>query len=297
MPFTRTRNSSKDFSTINAMNNTFSLSRFGRYFRYDFRRWVSTYGPTLLLMSAVPVILYTLTVVYSLLFNQEWGTPGETTRIIVSCIVSAVLLLTYPASVYGYVTEKRAGPAFILLPASVFEKFLSMLLNTIVVVPLSFSLIYLSLDGLICLIDGTCGGTLFSTLIDGVKSLVTFAFASDAPIRVSLVSLYMNSAFSTLFFLLGALIFKKHKILYPILIIVGTQMLLSMLFGAVLSLGFINMDGLADWLEGLEYSYLVNPDFLSWAIPTFNVLATIMDFVVFAAFCAAVYFRIKTIKH
>ena len=107
----------------------------------------------------------------------------------------------------------------------------------------------------------------------------------------------MNSAFSTLFFLLGALIFKKHKILYPILIIVGTQMLLSMLFGAVLSLGFINMDGLADWLEGLEYSYLVNPDFLSWAIPTFNVLATIMDFVVFAAFCAAVYFRIKTIKH
>ena len=50
------------------MNNTFSISRFGRYFKYDFKRWVSTYGPTLLLMSAAPLILYTLTVVYSLLF-------------------------------------------------------------------------------------------------------------------------------------------------------------------------------------------------------------------------------------
>lgn len=47
------------------MNNTFSISRFGRYFKYDFKRWVSTYGPTLLLMSAAPLILYTLTVVYS----------------------------------------------------------------------------------------------------------------------------------------------------------------------------------------------------------------------------------------
>ena len=55
------------------MNNTFSISRFGRYFKYDFKRWVSTYGPTLLLMSAAPLILYTLTVVYSLLFAGESG--------------------------------------------------------------------------------------------------------------------------------------------------------------------------------------------------------------------------------
>lgn len=277
------------------MSDIFSLSRFGRYFRYDFRRWASTYGPTLLLMSAVPVILYTLTVVYSLLFSQEWSTPGETTRIIVGCIVAAVLQITYPASVYGYVTEKRAGSAFILLPASVFEKFMSMLLNAIVVVPLVFSLIYLSLDGVICLIDGTCGGTLFATVIDGVRSLVTFAFAGDAPIRVSLLSVYLNAAASILFFLLGALIFKKHKILYPILIIVGLQMVLSLFFGVVVSFGV--MDDMAQWAQRIADNYLLNPDFLNWAVPVFNIIATIVDFVVFAAFCAAVFFRLKTIKH
>ena len=271
------------------------MSRFGRYFRYDFRRWVATYGPTLLLMSAVPVILYTLTVVYSLLFSQEWSTPGETTRIIVGCIVATVLQITYPASVYGYVTEKRAGSAFILLPASVFEKFLSMLINTIVVVPLAFSLIYLSLDGVICLIDGTCGGTLFSTVVDGIRSLVTFAFASDAPIRVSILSLYLNAASSILFFLLGALIFKKHKILYPILIVVGLQMVLSLFFGVIVSIGAL--DGLSLWTQRVAGEYLMNPDFLNWAIPAFNIIATVVDFIVFAAFCSAVFFRLKTIKH
>ena len=122
------------------MNNTFSFRRFGSYFAYDIRRWASSYGPTLLVMSFFPVILYTLILVYSLLFRQMWCAPSETTRIIVGCIVSAVLSLTYPASVYGFVTDKRAGSAFLMLPASRLEKFLSMILNTVVVVPMIFSL-------------------------------------------------------------------------------------------------------------------------------------------------------------
>ena len=127
------------------MNNTFSFRRFGSYFAYDIRRWASSYGPTLLVMSFFPVILYTLILVYSLLFRQMWCAPSETTRIIVGCIVSAVLSLTYPASVYGFVTDKRAGSAFLMLPASRLEKFLSMILNTVVVVPMIFSALYIVL--------------------------------------------------------------------------------------------------------------------------------------------------------
>ena len=279
------------------MNNTFSISRFGRYFKYDFKRWVSTYGPTLLLMSAAPLILYTLTVVYSLLFAGEWGTPGETPRILIACMVTFVMILTYPSSVYGYVTEKRAGSTFVLMPASVFEKFLSMILNTVAVVPLAFGLVYLSIDGIICLLDGTCGGSLFSCAARGLESLVTFAFSSDAPVHVSLFSMYMSTVSTALFFLLGAIFFKKHKILYPILIIVGFQMALSMVFGLVLSFGLINIESLTLFAQNLAERYILNPDFLNWAIPAFNILATLWDIIVFAALATAVYFRLKTIKH
>lgn len=278
------------------MNKTFSLSRFGHYFIYDFRRWVVNYGPTLLLMAAMPLIQYTLILVYSLIFSQTWETPGETTRIIIACITTYLLMLTYPASVYGFVTDKRAGSAFQLIPASVFEKFLSMILNTVFVVPFIFGALYLTLDAIICLVDGTCGGTLFSCAVDGIKAIVSFAFTSDAPIKVSLLSIFMNSSLISLFFLLGALLFKKHKILYPILVIVGLNMLFSMLFGLVFSSGLIDPEILLKWAARRMEPCLMDPNFLNWAIPMYNILATIWDFILFGGFLTAIYFRLKTIK-
>lgn len=279
------------------LNNTFSFSRFGKYFQYDCRRWVAGYGPTLLLMSAFPVILYTMTLVYSLLFRQEWGTPGETTRIIVACIMTGILMLTYPSQVYGFVTDKRAGSAFLMIPASVFEKFLSMILNTALVVPLAFGSVYLALDAVICAVDGTCGGTLFSSLVDGLKVLASFAFSSDAPVKVSMFSMCMNAMLGCLYFLLGALLFRKHKILYPILILVGFNMVVSMIFGLVLTMGVLDMDALSEWMEHFVMRYVEDPDFIRWAVPVYNAAATLWDLILTGGLMAAVYFRIRTLKH
>ena len=278
------------------MNKTFSFSRFGRYFVYDCRRWAVNYGPTLLLMSAVPVILYTIILVYSLLFKQVWATPGETTRIITACIVIGILMLTYPASVYGFITDKRAGAAFLMLPVSRLEKFLSMILNTVVIVPMVFGIIYLILDAVICVVDGTCGGTLFSSVVDGIKVLATFAFDSGAPIHVSMLSVYLNSVLGCLYFLLGALLFKKHKILYPILILVGFNMLLSMLIGIVVTTGIFDeemIESIGSFLENV----IMDRSMMAWIVPMYNVMATIWDFVVVGGLMTAVYFRLKTIKH
>ena len=101
----------------------------------------------------------------------------------------------------------------------------------------------------------------------------------------------MNSSLISLFFLLGALLFKKHKILYPILVIVGLNMLFSMLFGLVFSSGLIDPEILLKWEP-----CLMDPNFLNWAIPMYNILATIWDFILFGGFLTAIYFRLKTIK-
>ena len=153
------------------------------------------------------------------------------------------------------------------------------------------------MDGIICAIDGSCGGSLFKCVRDGVNTILTFPFSSDAPVSVSLFSMWIHSAGSALFFLLGAIFFKKHKILYPLLIIVGIQMFFSILFGIVISLGLIDIDSFGLWTERFAEQYLTNPDFLGWAIPAFNILATLWDILVFAAFATAAYFRLKTIKH
>ena len=232
------------------MNNTFSFSRFGRFFKYDFKRWTSSYGLTLMLMSLAPVILYVITLCYSLIFSQEWGTPGLTFRVSVFCLVAVVLFITYPKNVYGYITEKRAGSMLLMIPASTLEKFLSMMLNTLIIVPAIFVGIYLAADGLICL-----------------------------------------------FFLLGALLFKKHKILYPILIFIGFNMVMSMLFGLLFTTGLIDMDTLMKWSQLFAGKYLTDPDFISWAVPFANVAATLWDILVVSALACAVFFRLKTIKH
>ena len=85
--------------------------------------------------------------------------------------------------------------------------------------------------------------------------------------------------------------------MYPILIIVCFQMALSMVFGLVVSLGLINVENLTLFAQNLADRFILNPDFLNWAIPTFNVLATLWDIIVFAALATAVYFRLKTLKH
>ena len=100
-----------------------------------------------------------------------------------------------------------------------------------------------------------------------------------------------------LFFLLGALLFKKHKILYPILIFIGFNMVMSMLFGLLFTTGLIDMDTLMKWSQLFAGKYLTDPDFISWAVPFANVAATLWDILVVSALACAVFFRLKTIKH
>ena len=208
-----------------------------------------------------------------------------------------MLFITYPKNVYGYITEKRAGSMLLMIPASTLEKFLSMMLNTLIIVPAIFVGIYLAADGLICLCDSSCGGTLAASFTDALARIASFAYTTDSPIRVSMFSIYMQFAFAILFFLLGALLFKKHKILYPILIFIGFNMVMSMLFGLLFTTGLIDMDTLMKWSQLFAGKYLTDPDFISWAVPFANVAATLWDILIVSAFACAVFFRLKTIKH
>lgn len=274
-------------------NRIFSADRFARYFVYDVKRWVSIYGPTFILMALAPLLLYLLVLCYSLVFGYGWNTPGLSTRAFVLIVMSAFVAITYPSNVYGFVTDKRAGADFLMLPVSVTEKFASMLLNVLVLVPLAFSIVYFGTDALLCLCDESCGGTLIASVSDAFAAIVTASFSSDAPVRVNISAFYVIFAVNALFFLLGAIVFRRRKILYPILILAGVQIVLSLLLGALFSSGVLT----EDFFGWIVEKCISDPHSVVALARAFNVMSVVTNVMLLAGFSAAVYFRLKNLKH
>ncbi len=273
------------------MNNSFSFSRFGKYFKYDLKRCISTVGLPVLITALMPVVLYTIILIYSLVFRGEFSSPGLTTRAIVAFLAVIVLIITYPAGMYGYVTDKKAGSMFLMLPASTAEKFASMIINTVIVLPVFFGAVYFISDAIICLIDPTCGGTLFASASDVLKIVLRGAWSKEVPIYVSMYSVVVNFVNCLLFFLLGAVLFRKHKKLYPILILIAIQMLLSLLVGVSIAAGL----GSPEFLAGLSAKF-VEYTYVGGYMTAFNVFSFCWDTIVMCGLAAAVFFRLKTLK-
>lgn len=277
------------------MNNIFSFGRFGKYFVYDLRRWIRSYGLTFMLLAGVPVLLYFFHVCFCLVFGFGWNTPSLDERCVIGIIAAIILCITYPAGVYGFISKKQTGSAFVQLPVSVTEKFVSMILNVAVVLPLAFAFIYFSLDALLCLVDHSCGGTLFASFKGLMQSISTMLFTSDAPIRISLFGIYVNFVINILLFLLGAVLFRKHRILYTILSLIGIQMAISMIAGMIVTFigPLVDVESLACSLSGI----MTDPDSLSMGITLFNVAVAVINTLELLVLGAAIFFRIKTIKH
>ncbi len=274
------------------MNNSFSFSRFGKYFKYDFKRWISSVGLPVLITALMPVILYTIVMIYGLVFRDGFESPGITTRAIVAFLAVAVLVISYPAGMYGFVTDKKAGSMFLMLPVSAVEKFASMILNTVVVLPVLFGAVYFISDAVICLLDPSCGGTLFASASDMLKYVFRGAWANEVPIYVSMYSVLAHLVSCLLFFLLGAVLFKKHKKVYPILILIGIQMLLSLLVGVAVAAGL----GSPEFLGGLSAKFIDHTNAIGNCMTAFNVFSFCWDTLVVAGLGTAVFFRLKSLK-
>ena len=144
------------------------------------------------LMSCSGVITYLF--VIGLRWLADWNelSLNGDARAFIFGVMMATLCIVTPSRCYGSVTELRAGRFFLLLPASVWEKSLSMILICAVVIPVAACAVYFGLDELLCLIDPSCGTPLLKLMgeeIWGITSVIPYSLA----------------------FLLGAIFFKKSK--------------------------------------------------------------------------------------
>ena len=194
------------------------------------------------------------------------------------------------ARLYGYLTKKDEGSDWILLPASKAEKFVSMLIQALIVVPVGVLGVFLCTDWLLCLVDHGCGQSLIAGYFSmaeefgggeaaeamSIMGLSTFGF-----LVLSIIGCFVNY----LFFVLCGICFKKNKIVFAFLILFGLSVVLSTLSALIVPLlnydGFINIDdaAAAQLVKGM----------VTWMYVLFILIALGLGW--------GVWRRISTIKH
>lgn len=271
------------------MKDKFQFRRFFTYFRYDLVQMWRVHGRTLLIIACLGVLSYVLNILFNLIFTQSWEPQGTAFR--VSMIVVAYTILElFMARVYGQLTERKAGSAWLMIPASRLEKTVSMLLTVNIVIPVLFLAVYLSLDGILSLADPTFGpslavtaGQFLSQAKDGLGEVML-----DSPITVSGASLVglliLGNAVNFTFFLLCGLCFKKNKIGGALLVIFLLSVVLSILGAMAILPNVSDLESL-----GEQEAIVTATRFLNGLV--------IGSCVVLAGLVWGVWRRVKTLQH
>ena len=275
------------------VNDTFSAKRFGQYFKYDLRQLWHNNGKAALALGFISVICYIIWVAFSLIINGTWQAPGLVARLVFFGIGS-IILIYYQTRTYGYLTEKKAGQSWLMVPASTLEKFVSMMIITIVVIPLAYLVSYLALDSLIGLLDKTSGGPLLGgigSVMDSVNSALSAA--NEEGFQFNLAAFMIPSViqfiFNLLYFLLCGICFKKWKILGGIGIMLGAEAVITPVFSSVIFKYWTPL------ISGEEYQG--DPAVINDIMHQVAIYANVVNIVLLLAVSVAIYYRIKTLKH
>ena len=128
------------------MNNVFSAKRFGKYFSYDLKHCIDTFGLSLLILGLMPMITFLFASIISFIVSGDWIPDNTVNRIVAAVIAVFIATIMFPVKAYGEITDKKAGSNFLMVPASTFEKWLSGSLMTLVIVPVALVLLLLGVD-------------------------------------------------------------------------------------------------------------------------------------------------------
>ena len=259
------------------MKDIFDSKRFGRYFAYELNTARQNCALTLLVTCAMPIIYLLL----ELLFKADVDINESTVsfRWFLAIVAMTITIISFPVKLYGNITERRAGSWWALIPVSRFEKFLSIILMTCVVLPVCFFVLYAAVDALVCLIP-EYGKPLIASF-SGLKSAGLGFYADYSDFGLYL-ELWLSWCANILIFTLGAIFFRKGKASKTILTIIVLGILVSSVLVSILSgMNFEHWEGISDEdifvkLHTLQY-----------------VVYLIAD----AILLACIFFRIKTIKY
>ncbi len=266
------------------MNNIFDLKRFGNYFLYDLRNAKNNYALSLLLCGTMLIIGFVFAQLLSIIFQREFLEMPVFTKYLLVGVAYLIVVFGAGAKIYGNLTEKRAGSSFLMLPASTFEKWLSMTLISCIILPVLLLALQLGSDALLSLIfPNTYGDRVLALeFLQGMKD----SFAENGLTLRMEPLFFLSWCESILVFFLGALCFKKGK--------VGKTILCLFAFGTILST--------------ISMLFIVHrgPDYIGFfgsdtdpvtLISRLNWFLNIYYIVVIGGLLGGIYYRLRTLKH
>lgn len=265
------------------MSNVFNIKRFWKYFCFELKNVADRYGISLIIFTIMPVIVYLFAGSIGVIFTESHMWHVDATSCAASAISIALvsLIVSFPPKMYGNLTAKQAGSTWTMMPVTALEKLLSMLTISLVLVP-----------GVVLL-----GNVLFNEVItlfdhsytNELSILFSKSLFEGTPMTVNICpffSIWLETAELMIFFLLGALVFKKAKAGKSFL----SLLLLMILFILIIFLIFGSFD--EDRIEDMMFS--VNEE---TAVIILNAIVNVALFLWFAGLGTALFFRIKRIKY
>lgn len=275
------------------MNNNFNFGRFGKYFVYDLKRQWKNIGMLVLIFALSPVIFYMLYMFFAALFDgglmklfsgMSIDGPSIWVRFGMAAVMITIFVMLFPSRAYGEITDKAKGSEWLMLPASRLEKYVSMMLVTLLVIPIMYIVVYLLSDGLVCLFDKSCGGALMSFRINDLLRTTDIIIPANG-----LWIIIANTVQYAIIFLLGGLIFKKWKVVGTVLVLFALQMVFSGLLSAFITNADLEWWG--NWLNDWTIRHADNLDL--WLNAFINLWLLLI-----LAICGTwSWFRIKRLQH
>ncbi len=175
------------------MNNIFNFNRFGKVLVNDLKTKYITKFFTITGIALFPFVFVLIS-----FFRSDVPVYMEgDLRCFLIFLFGTIIMFLAPFIIYGNVNRRKRGTDYIMLPASSFEKYLSMLLVCIVVVPVTAIAACFAVDAV--------AATIFPSVIRGY-SIKWFNSYFDWDI--CLIAVLYSSAT-----ILGNLVFRIHKII------------------------------------------------------------------------------------
>ena len=236
------------------MNNTFEWTRFCKVVRKDFSNIWQNAGTTLLTITLLPILAWLMWLVMGGLNDLPAIVPEARWAMIFGTVSLAAMFT--PSRMYRTCNIPKEGSYFAMLPASKLEKYLSMLLFSIVVCPLLCLLGGIVLDYFLTLLPfGPYSKWLWQTdyLSEGLDHYraLRSRYFPDTDTNLLLLAetisvgkvllyavLYHLSTVAT--FLFTTTIFKKHKVLQTLLWEWLIGFVLNLIITPILTLHLIN---------------------------------------------------------
>lgn len=219
------------------MNNTFSFKRFIKLLGKDNNMYLRNFGTSIIVFSCMPAVFW----IFNLIFSTTTH-PGV--RLAFICIMVAIAMMIVPSKVYGNANLSREGVGFAMLPASSLEKFLCMFIHCAILTPIIIFCWAHVVDLLLSLFP--FGGfeerihiLTISEIVrmlddsDGVVQVANsgIVFSDIFPVGVIRTAYYTSIIQWAAIFMLGNMLFKKHKAGKTFACYLGISYVVSTIFG------------------------------------------------------------------